>query len=363
MIVPYKHFFQEAFTDEEAAAFKADPGVLAHRLDESYSRREDLPNLKGKGNPVGTFKLMAGDPVSLDILFVAICRSLGVPARLHPSEQKPQYMADGVWIDAVMIASAPCEETAKSWGKIRLLKDVHASVDAPDASYFENFSFARLEHGVYKTLLFSEGQKDVYDQPFEVEPGSYRMTTGVRLKDGTVQVRFNYFLVRARKETDVVLTFRHAEHEIPVLGTMDRQAMFMTLDGASHKLGELIGDRGALVAWIEPEREPTKHLFREIGELTAAFANLGAPIVLIIGDSEWTTSFNPADYPQLPQATLFLRDASYAALPDIVSQSPAYDAGFPHLLVLDGADQIRYTASGYKIGTGKEALQVLTAVR
>lgn len=365
MIVPYRRFFQEAFTEEEVAKFKADPAVLASKLDENYSRREDLPNLKGKGNPVGTYKLMAGDPVSLDILFVAICRSWGIPARMHPSELKPQYMADGGWVDAVLDASVPCEEAeaAKAWGNIRLLKDAQAPADAPAASYFENFSFARLEHGVYKTLIFSEGQQDVYDQLFEVEPGSYRLTTGVRLKDGTVQVRFTYFQVRAGEQTDVVLTFRHEEHEIPVLGAMDRQAPLTTLDGASCKLDELIGDSGAIVAWIEPEREPTKHLFREIGELTESFAELAAPIVLIIGDAEWTASFDPAHYPKLPGTTVFARDASYAALLDVISQSTAHDAGYPHLFVLDGADQIRYMTSGYKLGTGKESLQVLSAVR
>lgn len=362
MIVPYKRFFQQAFTAAESEAFKADPAVLARKLDVGYGRWEDLPNLKGKGNPVGTYKLMQGDPVSLDILFVAICRSLGLPARLHPSELKPQYMAGGSWVDAVLDASAPQEQEAKDWGRIRLLKDTEASAEAPAASYYENFTFARLENGVYKTLLFPYGQKDVYDQPFEVEPGAYRMTSGVRLKDGTVLARLTYFKVRAGEQTDVTLTFRQAVHDIPVLGTVDRKPSFTTLDGASKTLGELIGQSGAIAAWIEPEREPTKHLFREIGELTEAFTELGAPIVLIIGESEWTASFDPANYPQLPKSTLFVRDSSYAALPDMISQSPAHEAGFPHLFVLDGRDQIRYTASGYKIGTGKESLQVLSAV-
>ncbi|WMT39462.1 transglutaminase-like domain-containing protein [Paenibacillus sp. D2_2] len=50
MIVPYKNFFQDVFANEKGE-FNADPGVLARRLDESYSRREDLPNLKGKATP------------------------------------------------------------------------------------------------------------------------------------------------------------------------------------------------------------------------------------------------------------------------------------------------------------------------
>ncbi|MDR0269978.1 transglutaminase domain-containing protein [Paenibacillus sp.] len=362
MIMPYKRFFQAAFTTVEAAAFKADPSLLARNLDEGYGRWEDLPNLKGKGNPVGTYNLMKGDPVSLDILFVAICRSLGVPARLHPSELKPQYMAGGSWVDAVLNASAPQEKETKDWGAIRLLQDHEAAAEAPAASYSENFTFARLENGIYKTLFFPYGHKDVYDEPFEVEPGSYRMTSGVRLKDGTVQVRFTYFKVHAGEQNDVVLTYRQTVHDIPVLGTVDRTSTLSTLDGANNTLGDLIGMNGAIAAWIEPEREPSKHLFREIGELTESFAELGAPIVLIIGDSEWTASFNPANYPKLPPSTIFVRDSSYASLPDIISHSPAQEAGYPHLFVLDGQDQIRYTASGYKIGTGKEALQVLSAV-
>ncbi|MWV44294.1 transglutaminase domain-containing protein [Paenibacillus sp. HJL G12] len=362
MIVPYKQFFQQAFTSEEVEAFIANPLELARTLDESYGLWEDLQNLKGRGNPVGTYNLMRGDRVSLDILFVAICRSLGIPARLHPSEQKPQYLDGGSWADALFPQTSPKVEETKEWGALRLLQDPDPAPETPAASYEENFTFARIENGIYKTLVYPSGKKDVYDEPFEVEPGSYRMTSGVRLKDGTVKVRFSYFEVRAGEQTDVVLTFRPAEQEIPVLGTVDRSIVLTSLDGTSITIGELAGENGAIVAWIEPEREPTKHLFRELGELAEPYAELGAPVVLIIGDEQWTASFEPANYPKLPPRTIFVRDATYAGLPDLIAKSPAHEAGFPHLFVLDGQDQIRYTASGYKIGTGKEALQVLSGV-
>ncbi|GIP29323.1 transglutaminase [Paenibacillus sp. J23TS9] len=362
MIVPYRQFFQDAFTDAEAESFRADPSVLARKLDGEFELWEDLPNMKGKGNPVGTYKLLKGDRVSLDILFVTICRSLGIPARLHPSELKPQYMTGGSWEDAVFASTFTQHEEAKDWGSLRLVRDTEAALETPAASYSENFTFARLENGIYKTLFYPHGKTDVYDEPFEVEPGSYRLTTGVRLKDGTVQARFTYFKVSAGEQTDVMLTYRQAVQDIPVLGTLDRANTLTMLDGQSSTLGELIGMNGAIAAWIEPEREPTKHLFRELSELAEPFAELGAPIILIVGDSEWTASFDPSNYPKLPSRTIFVRDSTYASLPDFISQSPAHESGFPHLFVLDAQDQIRYTASGYKIGTGKEALQVLTGV-
>lgn len=362
MIVPYRRFFQDAFTAEESAVFKSDPSALASRLEQGFGIWEDLPNLKGRGNPIGTYNMKKGDPVSLDILFVAACRSLGIPARLHPSEQKPQYWTGGSWEDAVFALASSDSQESTDWGMLRLLKDSEAAQDTPAASYAENFTFARLENGVYKTLVYPDGKSDVYDEPFEVEPGAYRLTSGIRLKDGTVRVRFTYFNVRASKQTEVTLTYREATVDIPVLGKIDRDNSLTLLEGTDKTLGDLIGENGAIAAWIEPEREPTKHLFRELSELAEPLDKLGAPIVLVIGDSEWTASFDPANYPKLPSRTIFVRDSTYASLPEFISKSPANEAGFPHLFVLDGQDQIRYTASGYKIGTGKEALQILSSL-
>ncbi|MDQ6420281.1 transglutaminase domain-containing protein [Paenibacillus sp. LHD-117] len=363
MIVPYRRLFQDHFTTAESAMFREDPSALVRKLDEEWELWEDLPNLKGKGNPAGTFKFKKGDRISLDILFVAICRSLGIPARLHPSEQKPQFMSNGSWRDALFAqGTKPLQAAKKENGLLRLLRDSEASAEAQAASYFENFTFARLENGIYKTLFYPYGKTDVYDEPFEVEPGSYRLTTGIRLKDGTVRARFVYFAVRAGEQTDIPLTFREAMLDRPVLGTMDRSQALAMLDGAAKTMGELIGNSGAIIAWIEPEREPTKHLIRELGELADDFAELGAPIVLVVGDSERDASFDPSRYPQLPPCAQFVRDSSYAALPGFISQPPASEAGFPHLFVLDGQDQIRYAASGYKIGTGKEAYRLLTGL-
>ncbi|MFC7678714.1 transglutaminase domain-containing protein [Paenibacillus sp. GCM10028914] len=362
MIVPYRHFFQHAFSASENEAFKSNPAELAAKLEQGYRIWEDLPNLKGKGNPLGTYRLKMGDKVSLDILFVAVCRSLGIPARLHPSEQKPQYLKNGSWVDAIFTLTTSIPEENVTSGTLRLLLDPKATEDTPAASYYENFSFARLEDGTYKTLVYPHGKKDVYDETFEVEPGAYRLTSGIRLKDGTVRVRFTYFTVRAGEQTEVTLTYRETMTEIPVLGKLDRSSLHQQLDGSKVTLGDLILEEGAITAWIEPEREPTKHIFRELSELAEPLDKLGVPIVLIIGDSEWTASFNPANYPKLPARTIFVRDSSYASVPDFISKSPAHEAGFPHLFVLDGLDQIRYTSSGYKIGTVKEALQILSGV-
>lgn len=364
MLVPYRQLLQTAFTAEETEAFRADPSGIARYLRQNFDVWTDLPNLTGKGNPAGTFKLKLGDPLSLDILFVAVCRSLGIPARLHPSEQKAQYRHEGGgWIDAAVAESATAsggEQVHVARGMLRLIKDAAAAQETPIASYAENFTFARLENGAYKTLVYPLGKKDVYDEPFDVQPGPYRLTTGIRLKDGSVRVRLSYFNVRAGQTTGAPLTFRETTTEIPVLGAFDRGRAITLLDGAPASLDRLLRSEGAIVAWIEPEREPTKHLFRELTEMAEPLDRLEVPIVLLIGDMERSASFDSADYPKLPLCTTFVRDASRNALPDPIAGPTASEAGFPHLFVVDGRNQIRYASSGYRIGNVKEALQIIS---
>lgn len=362
MLVPYRSVFQNAFSADEAAAFRENPSTLARMLEQQYEYYDDLPNLKGKGNPIGTFSLMKGDSQSLDILFVAVCRSLGIPARLHPSAQKPQYLSDRGWKDAVFSLTSPLTQESTSWGLLQLRRDIKVPQDTPEASYFENFSFARLEDGVYKTLIYPYGSTNVYSEPYEVEAGAYRLTTGIRLNDGTAKVRFVYFTVRAGDTTEVVLSYRENEVEIPVLGKLAPGSVLTRLDGSEVELEELLGSEGAIAAWIEPEREPTKHLIRELCELAEPLDKLGIPIVLMIGDMEWNAAFDPAGYPKLPICTVFVRDSSYASLSGFNSKPAAHEAGYPHLFVLDTQHQVRYSASGYKIGTGKEALQIAAAI-
>lgn len=359
MIGPYKRSFQEAFTEAESARFRAEPSELVHWIAGNWETRDELTNLQGKATPMGSFRLKKGDRISLDIMFVAICRSLGIPARLHPNHQRPQFMVDKEWKDADFVKG---REVQRDRGMIKLLREAETGEEAPTASYSENFTLARLENGDYHTLSYPYGKTDVYDEPFEVDQGAYRLTTGTRLKDGTALVRLVYFTVRAGEQTELPLAFRAAPLDIPVLGIRDRSCKFADTDGTVKRLDELAGIDGALVAWIEPEREPSKHLIREITELAESFSAIGAPIVFVLGDDQWTASFDPANYRGLPAGTEFVRDAAYESLSRFTAELRLSMTGFPHVFVLDGQDQIRYAMSGYKLGTGREALQILGKV-
>lgn len=362
MITPYRTFFRQAFTSEEVTLFRQDPTKLVRFIDEGWDIWTDLPNLKGKGTAVGTFELRVGDRSSIDIMFVSICRSLGIPARLHPIESKPQFMVDNIFVDAKFTKEVVGGGKELVNGTLILIRDQGAGTDQPTASYYENFTIARLENGFYKTLCFPHGANDLHDTPLEVEQGAYRLTTGVRLKDGTVLVKFTYFHIAEGEEKKLVMKYRQSTLEIPVYGKMERLEQLTSWTGVEQTFADLLGRQGAYVAWLEPEREPSKHLLRELSELKHEFDALGAPIILVVGDKQWTASFHPEDYPDLPANTVFVRDSTYNLLPEIFASSQASEAGFPYLIIVDREDQIRYMSSGYKIAASKEAIQILTRV-
>ncbi|OZQ60173.1 transglutaminase [Paenibacillus sp. VTT E-133280] len=362
MITPYRTFFQQAFTSDEVALFLQDPTKLVQFIDETWDIWTDLPNLKGKGTAVGTFELRVGDRSSLDIMFVSICRSLGIPARLHPIESKPQFMVDNIFVDAQFTKGVVGGGIELANGTLILHRDQGAGTVQPTASYYENFTLARLENGFYKTLCYPHGANNLYDTPLEVEQGAYRLTTGVRIKDGTVLIKLTYFHIAEGEEKKLVMKYRQSTLEIPVYGKVKRLEQLSSWTGVEQTFADLLGGKSAYVAWLEPEREPSKHLLRELSELKHEFNALGAPIILVVGEEQWTVSFRPEDYPDLPTNTVFVRDSTNNLLPEFFASSQASEAGFPHLIIVDREDQIRYMSSGYKIAASKEAIQILTRV-
>ena len=49
--------------------------------------------------PMGVWKSRVADKGSRDIFFVAVCRSIGIPARIEPVAGKVQYAKGLNWVD------------------------------------------------------------------------------------------------------------------------------------------------------------------------------------------------------------------------------------------------------------------------
>jgi len=356
MVAPYKDRFQEYYSEEEKKLYRRQPQAMYERLAGEFEIIEGMNHYNGSATPLGSFELKRGDRLCFHIVLIAIARSVGIPARLEPTDLRPQYWMNSNWTDFCS------EETsAPAVGFVQFIRD--ASTDEQEAAYFHNFTIGRLIKGTYQTQMLPFGKKDVFDQSFELVCGQYRLITGTRLPDGTARVRLAYFEISSSKTTNLTLSFRSKDLEIPILASLSADAMDKEIFNASLRLSSAAQPRGAVIAWIEPDREPSKHLLRELRELAPTLETWDGMLVLAAGEDKITASFSLEQDTALPRNAAFYRDESYNGLNLFQSAiAPKRMEQFPILFVMDAEGRIRYMSEGYKLGTGKDVLDVIRSI-
>lgn len=355
---PYRRFFQAQFSSEQQRRFRKNPEALVDWVVENV---ECAPAglVAGCATPRGTYELGIGGHESRKVLFVALARSFGIPARLNRADRRAQYLTDQGWVDASIGPAS--EQKAKSESgssgtlRLRLMNDYS---EKPE--YFRNFTIARFEGYSPHVLDFRGLDYDRFSEPFSLPVGYYWLTTGNRLSDGTVLARIVSFRVSSGDTTEVDLKIRKEEEQPEQLGFVPAGLAITCLDGASERLDDLLSPRGAVLAFIEPNREPSKHLLRELGELKDEFDRCGVQIRLFISEGRLTQSFRESDYARLPKSARFCMDRGDTVLSRAVAGlSTRPPAGLP-LVILAGPDRVvRYVSAGYRIGTAADILKVL----
>lgn len=352
MIAPYRAFFQTTIDQADQANYHEDPARLVARLKNDIEIVEQVDRYAGLGMPVGTFQLKVTDRQSRDICFVAMARSFGIPARLEPFNLNAQYWHEGQWHDAAFET-----DTAKHkemYAKGTLFFDEVKQDSDQVAAYSQNFTVARLENGQYRTLTIPFGEKDVYNKPFEVLAGQYRLTTGTRLSSGDVLVRCSFFTVEAGQEVHAPLIFRAEQVQVPVLGQLTA-ADLSKFPGAEQAMS--IPASGAVFAWLDPEREPTKHLLRELRELKIELDSWGGPIHLLVGDDKIMGELDTKGLPSGAAYTMDIGNAFSKQIQAAISDIRANE--LPLVVVVDHEAQVRYIYEGYKLGIGADILKTV----
>ncbi|WP_458122233.1 transglutaminase-like domain-containing protein [Paenibacillus sp. Z6-24] len=382
MLAAYREYFQSLWSSEEQADYRLNPQQLAADLQAGIRLYNDVDRYAGMATPAGAHRLGVMDALSRDMMFVAAARSLGIPARLEPLQLYPQYWQDGSWQEAgfaphseaeevsgyrspgiaedaandiqISHPAAAREQSSRFSGKGQVILRLSADDAEEEAGYYRNFTLARLEDGVYRTLHFPYGEKEICSKPHEVVPGDYRLTTGTRLSDGSVAGRFTFFHVYPEQTTEVELVFRRQQMMMPLISCPLPDSVIDRLPGTEPDAAH---PAGSIIAWLELEREPTKHLLREWSEQSEEWAGWGGPLYVFTANAQDQERI-PTD--RLPERMHMLVDDRLHALTglkEVLEQVRGEQR--PIVLVIDSHRQIRYCQQGYKLGTGNELLQVL----
>ncbi len=334
---PGKKLFRDSFDRAFREKARNDPGEVAAWIGSHLTLNNAANYGRAPLTPAGAFGLRVTDSHSADILFVSICRSMGIPARLEPSTRVPQYMQHAVWKDVRIFEKAP-DEGLK--GEITL-RNYPGNEKKPE--YSIHYTLEQYKDGFFRTLDY-EGSQLVRQYPctLGVPAGPMLMVTGTRLPDGKVLAGLQFFPIIPGEPVVRDITLRKAMPALHGLGRITRE------------IPGIPTEKGLVIAWIDPGKEPTRHLLADLKQKKAEFSRWQGKILLVVPSREALAPFNQTEASHLP-GNMIVRDAGSLPLkPADVPAGGRIMKDLPVVLFMSKDGVIRYLSEGYRIGTGDD---------
>ncbi len=350
----YKLYFQSEFGPEFMEKVREDVSAITGWLKENI-RIDDTANyLDVPITPRGVYELKVADTSSRNSLFVAIARSFGIPARTSFGTRNPEYFADGTWHE-VLFEERERPDTKR--GYLTLKNADKGPVEG--ARFFRNLRLARFSHGDYEPVFLGGGfgrrggRGADLSKPQEVEAGAYLLLTSNRLENGTALVNMYFFDVPGGKTTEVNYGIPEERMEKKVFGQLALNATVRLLENSETiALKSRVGENGLILAWIDPDREPTKHALNDFQFLKREFERRGVDIIFLLNESAVTVAFDPKSY-DLPEKHCFAVDNN-----DLLGTcNIASSSNLPVIMVANNRGEVTYLSEGYRIGIGEQVIR------
>lgn len=336
----YRKAIRAFFSEAEKEAFRKAPGEIRKWISDHIQEKTGQEYLELTTTPEGMLRYGYGTERSKEILFVAICRTLGIPAELDP--------VDG----AAYVLGEPSLRSVPVWFR---------SENGEKWSYGQNWTVSRrISHG-WKTMNLKKNLEK--DGRVFLQEGEYRVITTNRLPGGDQFASVMRFRITKGEEKTIYLKLRSADVDDLF---MNIRLPDFTLDGESGEVVPVqkeIDSYGEQVfVWLDAGKEPTEHILNEIRESADEFAKLGKSLKFVFGNRSGVgdPTFRKT-VGALPEAEIYY-DADNRNQ-EILARRMYKDPGaMPFLLVVDKNRTGVYAESGYNVGTGEMLLRIMSAL-
>ena len=359
--IPFKQYFEKAFNKKTADAFRADPMKLVEWIKKNIRLNPDKKALRIAQTPVGVMKSKITDERSRDIFFVDVARSLGIEAQKDAVTGKIQYKKNGEWQDVKFDNTADKTSTAAALGTIKLTYEPTKLLDNP--KYYSHFTISRIENGTAQLLNFDEGQADMgngttwsntFKNGYKLDAGTYMLTTGTRLANGSVLASNRIFEIVKGQTTTLPLEIRQNTNEVTVIGSFNSESL-VTKDGKEVSLLSQTGRGYYVVGILGVGQEPTNHALHDIEKMKEAFEAWGRPVVLLFESEADAAKFNHDEFPGLPSTVQFALDKDGSVRKQIAREMKLMnEKQMPMFIIADTFNRVVFVSQGYTIGLGEQ---------
>lgn len=335
----YRGYIRQIFSEEEVQAFRENPEQIRSWISEHIWTAEEKEYPELITVPAGMLRIRSGSRMSKEILFVAICRTFGIPAGLDPAEGMGIVYA-GHAESAVPISFYGSEEIPWTYG--------------------ENWTVSRKTTDGWKTLRLRNSFGE--NRTAELRPGQYRVITSNRLPSGDQFAAVRLFTVKENVPFSIVLRMREAGVEDLLLKTSLPDFTLYDRNGRSRTVEKMLERHGEMIyIWLEENAEPTEHILNEICEKAGEYSALGSKLCFVCGESgkQESPTFEKV-ISALPEAVV-LYDPERKVQEQLARRMYKDPDALPFLLVVDRSLTGVYAESGYNVGTGEMLLRVFRA--
>ena len=357
VMTDYRGAIAAAFPEEAKAAFREDPKAIWSWIEENIKVCPEAEQESVYFVPTASLKIRKSSELSRHILFVAIARTLGVPARLNPMDGAMEYlMPDSVKQGAEAYENSKFQAVIAGKAKEARLVFIDGGLTW---TYNQNWSIARLEKDGYLPLELEDLSWENGKLAIEADPGIYRILTGNRLPNGNVFGKSLTFSVEKGEEKTVELSFREAKLNDMLEDIAILPFNLLEKDGTKVPAADVTRGGRKILFWLEVSKEPTEHILNELMEKKEAFEKYKENLLFIIKKEEDlndpTLSRCRAALPGIP----VLYDTFTENINTLGRRMYVDPEKLPLILVTSGELNGIYATSGYNVGTADMLLRIL----
>ena len=343
-----RQFILDYLSEEQKAAFRANPAQVWDYVQKEIGFDPTIEYGQIVTRPVGALTVRNASPLSRKILFVSICRALGIAARMNLVDQQAEYYADGGFV--------PVEVPQKGDAAIIFEKGAGESWQ-----YDADFAIGMLVDGMYQTLDLSKEQWEGDTLRIEASSGMYRIITDNRLPNGDLHASKYHFRLNPGEAKAVRLhKFQADLSEMLDNFTLEE---FKVCDSEGREVlgSELTGSKAVLM-WLEEGKEPTEHILNEMLEQEADFQNLPAEILFMVRSREALENAKLQKVLQTFPKIRVYYDTFVPNVETLARRMYVDPEKLPLILVTTRTLNAVYACSGYNVGSGDMIVKVCQSV-
>jgi transglutaminase-like putative cysteine protease len=345
--VPYRAFLTDYFSAEQKSSFRSNPMLIQKFIDAEIRDGSELDYDALTADPKGLLQMKLGSQSSKDLLFAAICRSLGIPSRLDPVLHKPQYWEENRWMDAAPSSSDENDRTCT----LTLVNTAQEPL-----AYEQNLTVSKLTDGAFQMIGCNTDWVGS-TLKMQLTPGYYKVITANRQIDGSILAKAYVIRLTDGENAELKVALRESQTYSRLKNLPVSNYSLEALDGSMHTLAELTSaSKSTILAVLEAGAEPTEHLLNEIVEWKEAYQQKN--VLLLVSSPEAIQDATlKRTLKAVPTLSVFIcREDSFPLR--LFEELELGDHRLPLSTVLGQNQNARFAFSNYNVGTAKLLLQI-----